>query len=293
MTAADRPRVGDQVTTAEQLDALPLGSVVRDHMGETHVSYLSASRGARFWQEVGVGDERSSYSMTREIGGTFTVLYVPGEPSRPSVTDDARAEGLAKERYPLREETNYHAGLYRGFLEGWAAGRAETTTAADEDTDLREQVAAVIREHLHGFGGPEHPDRIAADVMPLLATARTRPTETTTATAEDAVQALDARWTERWETEQPLADKYAGYYQGRVSANAQCREELRSLLASSSPARTRPGRDEIAQTIWGESLVSCSLCTGDTWEDACTPCRADNYRAADAVLALLSGGESR
>lgn len=90
----DRPRVGDQITTAEQIEALPVGTVVRDHMGETHVSYLSVSRSARFWQEVGVGDERSSYSMTREIGGTFTVLYVPGEPSRPSVTDCGGCRGL-------------------------------------------------------------------------------------------------------------------------------------------------------------------------------------------------------
>jgi len=61
-------------------------------------------------------------------------------------------------------------------------------------------------------------------------------TTATTATTED-IQTLDARWFERWETEQPLADKYAGYYQGRVSAVAQCREELRRLLATD---RTRP-----------------------------------------------------
>jgi len=61
------------------------------------------------------------------------------------------------------------------------------------------------------------------------------PAETTT---ED-IQTLDARWFERWETEQPLADKYAGYYQGRVSAVAQCREELRRLLATAPTDTTK------------------------------------------------------
>lgn len=63
--------------------------------------------------------------------------------------------------------------------------------------------------------------------------------ETTTATTED-IHALDARWFERWETEQPLADKHAGYYQGRVSAIAQCREELRGLLATARTVRVHP-----------------------------------------------------
>src|SRR5690625_1018205 len=95
--------------------------------------------------------------------------------------------------------------------------------------------------------------------------------ETTTATTED-IQTLDARWFERWETEQPLADKYAGYYQGRVSAVAQCREELRRLLAT---ARTRPTREQVTAAI-GDAANSMQIGFGVVSIAA----------AVDAVLAL-------
>src|SRR5690606_21772582 len=97
---------------------------------------------------------------------------------RPSVTDNARAEALAKERYPLREETNYHAGLYRGFLEGWAAARAATTAATVEDAlGCHIEERAGVRVLVWSQGGCA-PAATAERAMwnLLLAPARTRPT---------------------------------------------------------------------------------------------------------------------
>ena len=106
MTAADRPRVGDQITTAEQYETVRAWFFER---GE----YLIVAEGRRPW--IITEDERGdawAWSWLEEQGpdqregegpgGTvvdaealrlpLTVLYVPGEPSRPSVTDNARAE---------------------------------------------------------------------------------------------------------------------------------------------------------------------------------------------------------
>lgn len=147
-------------------------------------------------------------------------------------TDNARAallgtdteEGALDLDRPAGDGTPYSEGIVEGYsqavnvvratLDRLAAGRAETTT---DDC-------------------PECGDNYCRCGIDWTADPRA---ETTTATTED-IHALDARWFERWETEQPLADKHAGYYQGRVSAIAQCREELRGLLATARTVRVHP-----------------------------------------------------
>lgn len=112
----------------------------------------------------------------------------------------------------------------------------------------------------------------------LLATARGR-AETTTATDEDA--ALDAA-TEAVEAE--FTSINAGSDHGaRDVAEAAVYAFLgaRGLLAT---ARTRPTRDDLAEAIMDSDTVPCDVCD----DSRCHYCRADAYRKADAVLALLA-----
>ncbi|MGC0144445.1 HIT family protein [Pseudactinotalea sp. Z1732] len=91
MTAADRPsvtpQVGDTLTTAEQIDALPVGSVV------LHDSDVDPPGIAVMQRSVHTGAWYLPAAVQRvEPLLPVTVLYVPGESSRPSVTDDALTE---------------------------------------------------------------------------------------------------------------------------------------------------------------------------------------------------------
>src|SRR5690625_444669 len=95
MTAAGRPsvtpRVGDTITTAEQLDALPKGAVLRagKKNRKSGLGRLIQVHGEGGFSVDGV------YEIALRVDLPATVLYVPGEPSRPSVTDNARAEAAA------------------------------------------------------------------------------------------------------------------------------------------------------------------------------------------------------
>src|SRR5690625_140066 len=244
MTAADRPtvtpRVGDTITTAEQLDALPVGSVIvdpYDEKGDAPVVLCRASDGPWAALTTGLLIGKGWWTSTEiaSAAKSVRVVYIPGEQSPPPVTDDARAE--AERRYPSDV-------AHRGLTHPTGA----------------------VREH-----------RQAAFVAGAERAAARADT-----TTED-MQTLDARWFGRWETEQPLADKYAGYYQGRVSAVAQCREELRRLLAT---ARTRPTRDEL--------ILALAQADGQPWPDGMERHAANHMygKQADAVLALLGSDEA-
>jgi len=79
------PRVGDTITTAEQLDALPDGVIVM-----LPTSKVPAVRFEDVWFVPGFEEGQPSSGLRLPT----TVLYVPGEQpaDRPSVTDNARAE---------------------------------------------------------------------------------------------------------------------------------------------------------------------------------------------------------
>lgn len=84
MTTDRIPRVGDQITSAEDLDALPVGSVVVDRMHDAALHLFVGQ-----WQYAESQLVQQTYAARY---APFTVLYVPGEQPRPSVTDDARAD---------------------------------------------------------------------------------------------------------------------------------------------------------------------------------------------------------
>lgn len=87
---ADQPRVGDTITTADQLDALPLDSIVRGDDGRPWIKRLkdfTLNESAWF-------TDCSHAAFGADAGGLLpaTVLYVPGEQPSPPV-EDARADG--------------------------------------------------------------------------------------------------------------------------------------------------------------------------------------------------------
>lgn len=204
VTAADRPpRVGDQITTAAQLDALPAA---------TYFKCQCDYHGTKIGDDLYLtGVRKHSRADMVENHLPVTVLYMPGEPSRPSVTDNARAEawrrfpdGIDPETGEPVDDYGYPETAREAFIGGaeWAAGRAETTTGAiargealaagDPDwmnvtrwpqdattAATTEDAARVINEVLGG--GMDNHARIAAhrlaDAGLLLATVRTLPTK--------------------------------------------------------------------------------------------------------------------
>ena len=113
---------------------------------------------------------------------------------RPSVTAAARAE--ADRRYiesPLAPENE---ALADAFIEGaeWAAGRAETTTATDEDMFEQAWEVIVRVRDAHPRTVDDAPTEDIVDALidaRLLATARTRPTrEQVTAAIGDAANSM-------------------------------------------------------------------------------------------------------
>lgn len=65
-------KVGDTISTAEQLDSLPGGSVVLDHVGDAH-----QKGGDGEWWETARPEGRDSVDVARYA--PFTVLYLPEE----------------------------------------------------------------------------------------------------------------------------------------------------------------------------------------------------------------------
>src|SRR5690625_2877297 len=145
------PRVGDTITTAEQLDALPSLAIVidaNDEVQQRH-GHLSTERGD---YSAWLGVMPPTCKPSPDVALPVTVLYVPGEPSRPTVTDAARAEAVRRWprlhgpeetlTYP-REAVREHARA--GFIQGaeWAADRAEMTT--DDARAVREAAISLYR----------------------------------------------------------------------------------------------------------------------------------------------------
>jgi hypothetical protein len=91
VTAADQPtpRVGDTITTAAGLDALPVHSVLAVEGGAVAVCDQTFPRlpGESFWRVTSHGRrERSPYLLG--ISHQWTILYLPGAP-QPAPTADA------------------------------------------------------------------------------------------------------------------------------------------------------------------------------------------------------------
>jgi len=88
VTAADQPtpRVGDTITTAEQLDALPDGVVIGDLTSEDEPTWWHSPDGG-VWLGTD-GSERDSAWIASD-GQTFTVLYRPDAPHPAPVDGDA------------------------------------------------------------------------------------------------------------------------------------------------------------------------------------------------------------
>lgn len=200
--AADRPsvtpRVGDTITTAEQLDALPVGSIFLSPFDAVwrRVEESESQGGYRF-ESIEYDGRHQAETFARFSEFPLTVLYVPGEQPRPPVTDNARAEqsemlvdaaaiptallavGRAEtttEEWP-RCKASRDGGCDRCHDEHGRhiPCRAETTTATTEDAE----------EVLHGAGWFARADLDPRDLRgilhdladaDLLATARTRPT---------------------------------------------------------------------------------------------------------------------
>lgn len=80
------------IKTIEQLDALPDGAIIRDHMEDAHYK----DRGRFFECGYHLPDIRSSYQMVRDIGGSFTVVY-------PRHYDDKDVEKVAKAIYEVED----------------------------------------------------------------------------------------------------------------------------------------------------------------------------------------------
>ena len=126
-------RTGDVIHTVEQLEAMPVETMIRDHMGDPHVRYVPY-RGAGRWQEVGMDDARTSTEMVSQIGGGFTVLHVPGE--RPRTADDVIEQVRADERERIAR------AIVDELARTTATARPEACEYADEGychTEAREQ----------------------------------------------------------------------------------------------------------------------------------------------------------
>ena len=184
---------------------------------------------------------------------------------RPSVTDQALAE--AERRWPHGE---YHDPLMRGamrekqraFVAGaeWAAGRAETTTAHECDSgDFDRTICDCGAMHSYCTSCGTRQDDC--------------PHGTTTATVEDAARAIHDRHCTS-DDHGPHCMFWGEDYESAEALHA------RGLLAT---ARTFPTREDLARAI-------AAVVHHVGYEpDHPTPNRHD-YRAADAVLALLRGG---
>lgn len=149
------------VTTVKELDALPVGTMIRDQLGDLHVSYRAYGGDFR-WQEVGFDEWRLSKEMVREVGGTFTVLYQPDERTpnsqRPSTDallgalppeteppDDVALAKTEAERLMYENAANSNDGeFYKdGFLDGWASAKGG---AAAEIKNLRAERREIAAE---------------------------------------------------------------------------------------------------------------------------------------------------
>ena len=195
-----------------------------------------------------------------------------------AATNDARraevatawAEYLVKHEPHPSDMTVSRKAFFEGWKVAaeWAAARAETTTATDEDTTTRLAAAEAELDRLcdggrfimsiparEGYDSDLLIPAALSDLRGLLATARTvrvHPTYTV-------------------EYQQKIADELGVEREGVLRALGLAAP----LLAT---ARTRPSREQIAQVL------------ADTEPDVAP----GYYEAqADAVLALLEGGDDR
>lgn len=270
MTAADRPsipRVGDILTTAEQLDALPDKAVVLDEHVEP-------------WQKLGeglwcgsAGGPMSGSALLRTRTDEVTVLYVPGEqpcrhcgscdgpPScpdcdhadRPSVTDNARVEAMQSlyDAVTTIKETGGAVEIHGVRIEPCDTyGQTETTRALDRAADRAETTTVTT-------------DEAVGELLERMS---------------DAVTRLEALRAEHWDASE--CQRLHGKVEG-VKLAASYVEEARGLLAT---ARTRPTRDEVALTILGTLARHFEVVAG----------QLDGINAAaDAVLALYADQPTR
>jgi len=268
VTAA-APRVGDTLTTAEQLDALPDGVIVM-----LPTSKVPAVRFEDVWFVPGFEEGQPSSGLRLPT----TVLYVPGEQpaDRPSVTDNACAEAWAEGHrtgWEHCQDGNYGNDHWDDPTPNpyAAAARAETT---DE---------RVVHNHGPTDGpGLDCPETILPDGG--LRGACLNRAETTTATTEDAARAI-AAWAldfaglgvgiylngetigdphGPWDVPTDAADSLAAWLNAR------------GLLAT---AHTRPTREQVI-----DALVMSPL--SDTAGTDMRPFE----QTADAVMELLRGG---
>src|SRR5690625_3978622 len=202
MTAADRPtvtpRVGDPITTGGELGALPGVRVIvdpDDETGDAPVVLCRASDGPWAALTTGLLIGKGWWTSTEiaSAAKSVRVVYIPGEQSRPSVTDNARAE--AERRYPsdvADRGLTYPTGAVRehsqaAFVAGaeWAAGRAETTTVCVHCGQFIDP---------EGFAEDGSSNCAASQEGPAddLGNVPHEPAETTTATVEDMATRLAA-----------------------------------------------------------------------------------------------------
>lgn len=113
MTADDQPtpRVGDTITTAAGLDALPVGSVVLDRFGDE-----ATRQPTRLWAYPETAHQTSAY-LAKHFA-PLEVLHLPGAP-QPAPTTDA-VERAARERMQRIAGWQYlvkHAGLSAEWMD--------------------------------------------------------------------------------------------------------------------------------------------------------------------------------
>jgi hypothetical protein len=131
--------MNEQITSAAELDALPVGSVIRAE--EKHGTTVAEKNGHRLWEVVGLPLVLSVALKSEHlaVNSPFTVLYRPDQPQRVQPSREDVADGLIQARSSGMCRFGKVCDLCDCGLEGHTddeARRADSRTLIEADAVL-------------------------------------------------------------------------------------------------------------------------------------------------------------
>lgn len=291
-------RVGDVIETAEQLDALPVGSVV---LASTGKAYQRAHGGGErgygvVWAEA--GEEYLTQPLVMVRWAPLTVLHVPGEqqavPATP-VGGVAVAAGMAT---AIEWESELADLLNTVRMTTTSVQRRDVVHAMKLVVTAGMPADAVAQAANRWARGEATPDPEVERIARALA-------RTSVITGRDALGITEAAAKIGATPPRPdVIEKVARVIHGEVVLAAQSREIdiqvhdtvssirfergiARALADAGLLARELPTRGEIARAI--ADYYGTRARRDDAWDAVTDRQRAELLGIADAMLALLEG----
>ena len=131
------PQVGDTITTANELDALPIGTILAAVESGAPAGLDLAVRWSGSWRTDG-----AAWPIDPSVYIPLTILYLPGQPPRPERV--VKAEALREAAAEIASLLSYgaelrHDGSEDPFIAAYADGLRESHTAVTQRADRIER----------------------------------------------------------------------------------------------------------------------------------------------------------